>query len=165
MRSVRATALSAALICVAALTAPTRADDRAAVTALNAPMKSVQDESKSWRMVFEACAAMTAPPVKAEELDALAVWPGMQARGWGRVINVLSTQAKTPGAAGAPTAVSRAAGMALTKILSHEGAPHGILVNGLMVGIIESDQWVRRHASDPRGLSWEAWTKDAAAAA
>jgi len=83
MRSVRAIALTAALTCVAALAAPARADDRAAVTALNAPMKSVQDDSKSWRMVFEACAAMTAPPVKAEELDALAVWPGMQ--GWDQV--------------------------------------------------------------------------------
>ena len=83
MRSVRAIALTAALTCVAAPAAPARADDRAAVTALNAPMKSVQDESKSWRMVFEACAAMTAPPVKAEELDALAVWPGMQ--GWDQV--------------------------------------------------------------------------------
>jgi NAD(P)-dependent dehydrogenase (short-subunit alcohol dehydrogenase family) len=38
-----------------------------------------------------------------------AVWPGMQAKKWGRIINVLSTQAKTPGTAGAPTAVSRAA--------------------------------------------------------
>jgi len=91
-----------------------------------------------------------------------AVWPGMQARRWGRVINVLSTQAKTPGPGGAPTAVTRAAGMALTKVLAHEGAPHGILVNGLMVGIIESDQWVRRHATDPRGLTWEEWKEDAA---
>jgi NAD(P)-dependent dehydrogenase (short-subunit alcohol dehydrogenase family) len=86
-----------------------------------------------------------------------AVWPGMQARKWGRIINVLSTQAKTPGPSGAPTAVSRAAGMALTKVLAGEGAPHGILVNGMMVGIIESDQWVRRHAADPRGISWEEW--------
>jgi len=86
-----------------------------------------------------------------------AVWPGMQAQGWGRILNVLSTQAKTPGPAGAPTAVTRAAGMALTKVLAHEGAPHGILVNGLLVGIIESDQWVRRHAAEPRGLTFAEW--------
>jgi NAD(P)-dependent dehydrogenase (short-subunit alcohol dehydrogenase family) len=91
-----------------------------------------------------------------------AVWPGMQQRGWGRIINVLNTGAKAPAANGAPTAVSRAAGMALTKILSQEGAPHGILVNAMLVGIIESDQWVRRHAADKRGLSWEEWKKDAA---
>ncbi len=86
-----------------------------------------------------------------------AVWPGMQERRWGRIINVLNIGAKAPAAQGAPTAVSRAAGMALTKILAGEGAPHGILVNGMLVGIIESDQWVRRHAADPRGISWEDW--------
>lgn len=91
-----------------------------------------------------------------------AVWPGMAERGWGRVINVLNTGAKAPPAGGAPTAVSRAAGMALTKVLAGEGAAHGILVNALLVGIIESDQWVRRHAADPRGLSWEEWKRDAA---
>ena len=26
-----------------------------------------------------------------------------------------------------------------------EGAPHNVLVNALLVGLIESDQWVRRH--------------------
>lgn len=86
-----------------------------------------------------------------------AVWPGMQERRWGRIINVLNTGAKAPAAQGAPTAVSRAAGMALTKVLAGEGAPHNILVNGMLVGIIESDQWVRRHAADPRGISWEDW--------
>jgi 3-oxoacyl-[acyl-carrier protein] reductase len=95
---------------------------------------------------------------------ARAVWPGMQARGWGRVINVLNLGAKAPPAEGAPTAVSRAAGMALTKVLANEGAKHGILVNAMLVGIIESDQWVRRHAADKRGLSWEEWKKDAAKA-
>ena len=38
----------------------------------------------------------------------------------------------------------RAAGMALTKVLAGEGAPHNVLVNALLVGLIESDQWVRR---------------------
>jgi 3-oxoacyl-[acyl-carrier protein] reductase len=72
-------------------------------------------------------------------------WPQMRERRWGRVINVLNLGAKAPRGGGAPTAVSRAAGMALTKILSGEGAPHGILVNGLLVGVIVSDQIRRRH--------------------
>jgi 3-oxoacyl-[acyl-carrier protein] reductase len=84
-------------------------------------------------------------------------WPGMTSRRWGRVINVLNTFAKAPPGGSAPTSVSRAAGMALTKVLAHEGAPHGVLVNALLVGIIESDQWVRRHAADPRGIGWEEW--------
>jgi 3-oxoacyl-[acyl-carrier protein] reductase len=83
--------------------------------------------------------------------------PGMQARKWGRIINVLNVGAKAPPAEGAPTAVSRAAGMALTKVLANEGAKHNVLVNALLVGIIESDQWVRRHASDKRNITWEEW--------
>ena len=71
-------------------------------------------------------------------------WPHMQARQWGRIINVLNIGAKAPRAASAPTSVTRAAGMALTKVLAGEGAPFGILVNALLVGFIESDQWVQR---------------------
>jgi NAD(P)-dependent dehydrogenase (short-subunit alcohol dehydrogenase family) len=68
------------------------------------------------------------------------VWEQMKARGWGRIINVLNIGAKAPRGGGAPTVISRAAGMALTKVLAGEGAPHNILVNALLVGIIESDQ-------------------------
>jgi len=72
------------------------------------------------------------------------VWPQMKERKWGRVVNVLNIGAKAPRPASAPTSVTRAAGMALTKVLAGEGAPHGILVNALLVGFIESDQWVQR---------------------
>lgn len=75
-------------------------------------------------------------------------WPGMKARRWGRVINVLNTYAKAPGAGTAPTSVTRAAGMALTKVLSNEGAPHNILVNALLVGLIESEQTHRWHGAN-----------------
>lgn len=85
------------------------------------------------------------------------VLPGMRERRWGRIINVLNVGAKMPGAEGAPTAVSRAAGMALMKVLANENAPHNVLVNGMLVGKIRSDQWERRHAADPRGLSLEEW--------
>jgi NAD(P)-dependent dehydrogenase (short-subunit alcohol dehydrogenase family) len=78
-------------------------------------------------------------------------WPQMKRRQWGRVINVLNIGAKAPGAKSVPTSVSRAAGMALTKALSAEGAPDNILVNALLVGKIESDQWVRR--ADARGVA------------
>ncbi len=89
------------------------------------------------------------------------VIPGMRERRWGRIINVLNVGAKMPGAEGAPTAVSRAAGMALMKVLANEGAPFNILVNGLLVGKIRSDQWERRHQADTRGLSLEEWYDDA----
>jgi 3-oxoacyl-[acyl-carrier protein] reductase len=80
------------------------------------------------------------------------VWPEMKARRWGRVINVLNIGAKAPRPGGAPTVVSRAAGMALTKVLAAEGAPHNVLVNALLVGQIESDQWRRRAEAAGRPL-------------
>lgn len=84
-------------------------------------------------------------------------FPDMKSRRWGRVINVLATAAKAPGAASTPTSVSRAAGMALMKALSNEGAPHNVLVNALLVGLIESDQWVRRHSKTGNNQTYEQW--------
>lgn len=89
------------------------------------------------------------------------VFPGMRERQWGRIINVLNVGAKTPGAEGAPTHVTRAAGMALMKVLANEGAPDNVLVNGMLVGKIRSDQWENRHAKDERGLTLEEWYDDA----
>ena len=83
------------------------------------------------------------------------VFPGMKQRRWGRIINVLNTGAKAPPAGGAPTAVSRAAGLALTKVLAGEGAPHNVLVNGLLVGRIESDQWYNRWRDGDQSVSYE----------
>jgi 3-oxoacyl-[acyl-carrier protein] reductase len=71
-------------------------------------------------------------------------WPQMKERRWGRVINVLNIGAKAPRPKSAPTSVTRAAGMALIKVLAAEGAPHNVLVNALLVGLIEADQHVRR---------------------
>ncbi len=72
------------------------------------------------------------------------VWPQMTERRWGRVINVLNIGAKAPRPGSAPTTVTRAAGMALIKVLAGEGAPSNVLVNAMLVGQIESDQWRRR---------------------
>ncbi|MFN4089359.1 MAG: SDR family oxidoreductase [Alphaproteobacteria bacterium] len=87
-------------------------------------------------------------------------FPDMKARRWGRIINVINTQAKAPAGEGAPTAVSRAAGMALGKILSFEGAPHNVLVNSLCTGLIESDQWVRRHRASGSSKSLDEFIAD-----
>ena len=84
-------------------------------------------------------------------------FPGMKERRWGRVINILNTGSKAPPASGAPTAVTRAAGLALTKVLAGEGAPHNVLVNALLVGRIESNQWVKRHATENKGRSIDAF--------
>jgi NAD(P)-dependent dehydrogenase (short-subunit alcohol dehydrogenase family) len=70
-------------------------------------------------------------------------WLQMKERRWGRVINVLNIGAKAARPKSAPTSITRAAGMALTKVLAGEGAPHNVLVNALLVGFIEADQHVR----------------------
>lgn len=73
------------------------------------------------------------------------VWPGMLQRRWGRVINVLNTFAKAPIGGSAPTSVTRAAQLALTKVLANEGGPYNVLVNALLVGQIRSEQIVSVH--------------------
>ena len=85
------------------------------------------------------------------------VWPGMLARRWGRVVNVLNTFSKAPIGGSAPTSVTRAAQLALTKVLSHEGGPHNVLVNALLVGLIRSDQIVRLHRDTASPLTLEAF--------
>jgi len=89
--------------------------------------------------------------------------PAMKERRWGRIINVLNIGAKAPRAGGAPTVVSRAAGMALTKVLAGEGAPFNVLVNALLVGVIVTDQIVRRHRNDAANVSLEDYVKKAGA--
>jgi 3-oxoacyl-[acyl-carrier protein] reductase len=83
------------------------------------------------------------------------VFPQMKQRRWGRIINVLNIGAKAPGANSGPTSVSRAAQMAFSKVLSGEGAPYNVLVNSLHVGVIVSDQIVRRHRREGANVSLE----------
>ena len=88
--------------------------------------------------------------------------PGMMERKWGRIINVLNVGAKAPPGGGAPTAVSRATGMAITKVLSKEGAPHNVLANALLVGRIESDQWLNRWEDTDKSMTYDEFLDDMA---
>lgn len=92
-----------------------------------------------------------------------AVWPRMKRERWGRVINVLNVYAKTPEANTAPTSVSRAAGMALTKVLANEGAPHNVLVNALLIGFVRSDQIRRRYQATEQSEGFEEFVARAGA--
>jgi len=83
------------------------------------------------------------------------IFPQMKERRWGRIISVLNIGAKAPGADSAPTSISRAAQLAFTKVLSQEGAPHNVLANSLHVGVIVSDQIVRRHQREGANVSLE----------
>jgi 3-oxoacyl-[acyl-carrier protein] reductase len=88
------------------------------------------------------------------------VLPQMCARRWGRIINVLATAAKAPRGGSAPTSVSRAAGMALTKVLASEYAADNVLVNALLVGRIVSDQIARRHRAIGTNAPLDAYIRE-----
>jgi NAD(P)-dependent dehydrogenase (short-subunit alcohol dehydrogenase family) len=70
----------------------------------------------------------------------------------GAVLFTLAISAKAPGASSEPSSVTRAAGMALMKALSKELAPDGIRVNAILIGLIESGQWVRLAERSGTGL-------------
>ena len=80
--------------------------------------------------------------------------PHMKRAGGGRIVNITNIGAKQPRARSMPTTVTRAAGLALTKALSKEYAPHGILVNTLCIGLVRAGQHERRAAQ--RGIEVEA---------
>lgn len=87
------------------------------------------------------------------------VLPHMKEQRWGRIINLTALAAKAPGANSYPSSVSRAAGVALTKALSKELAPHNILVNTVLIGLIKAGQHVHRweaaQAQNPGGQTLE----------
>jgi 3-oxoacyl-[acyl-carrier protein] reductase len=69
----------------------------------------------------------------------------MKARKWGRIINVLNILAKAPRGGGRAHR-----GLTRSRNGAHQGArqricAHGVLANVSLVGLIVSDQWVRRH--------------------
>jgi NAD(P)-dependent dehydrogenase (short-subunit alcohol dehydrogenase family) len=61
----------------------------------------------------------------------------------GAIVNVVAIGARAPGANSGPTSASRSAGLVLTKALASEVGPRGIRVNAILIGLIESGQWVR----------------------
>jgi NAD(P)-dependent dehydrogenase (short-subunit alcohol dehydrogenase family) len=114
------------------------------------PVSASTDEA--WREDFEL---KVLPAVRLARRAA----PHLAAHG-GAIVNVLAISAKTPDAGSTPTAASRAAGLALTKALSRELAPKGIRANAVLIGLIESGQWVRRSAA--LGMSLEDFYRDTA---
>ena len=63
-----------------------------------------------------------------------AVLPGMQAAGWGRIVNVISTSVKEPIANLGVSNTIRGAVAAWAKTLASELGPHGITVNNVLPG-------------------------------
>jgi 3-oxoacyl-[acyl-carrier protein] reductase len=94
--------------------------------------KSEATDDAEWRRVF------------AVNLDGAFYWarsvlPAMKRRGWGRIINVCSLEAKTGGlTAGAAYAASKGALTALTFSLAREAAENGVTVNGVSAAYVKT---------------------------
>jgi NAD(P)-dependent dehydrogenase (short-subunit alcohol dehydrogenase family) len=104
-------------------------------TSMRGPFEEVDDAMWQADLDLKLMAAV--------RLSRLAV-PLMKARGGGRIVNVTNIGGKQPDAGTLPTTVTRAAGLALTKALSKEYAPHNILVNTVCIGRIKAGQWETR---------------------
>ena len=69
------------------------------------------------------------------------VFPVMQGKGGGRIINIIGSAGRQPNAGYLAGGGANAALMNMTKALAAEGAPHGILVNGINPGPIRTERW------------------------
>jgi NAD(P)-dependent dehydrogenase (short-subunit alcohol dehydrogenase family) len=69
-----------------------------------------------------------------------AALPSMRSNKWGRIINITTAAGKAAGYSTLPTAMSRAAGIAMTKSMSKEYGVDNILVNTVCIGSIRSAQ-------------------------
>jgi NAD(P)-dependent dehydrogenase (short-subunit alcohol dehydrogenase family) len=122
--------------------------------AAGGPIQSIEDEA--WESDFQL------KLMAAVRLTRLAL-PELRAS-QGSIVFTLAISAKAPGGSSEPSSVTRAAGMALMKALSKELAPDGVRVNAVLIGLIESGQWVRAAEATGESLQqfYARFAKDAA---
>ena len=91
------------------------------------------------------------------------VIPHMKKQGGGSIVNVTAVLGKAPPASSFPTAISRAAGIALTKAMSKEFGQFNIRVNTVPIGLIKSEQVHNRWVKAGKGEDEQAWLNKTAA--
>jgi NAD(P)-dependent dehydrogenase (short-subunit alcohol dehydrogenase family) len=111
--------------------------------AAGGPIESIEDDT--WEADFQL------KLMAAVRLTRLALPQLRTTRG--SILFTLAISAKAPGGSSEPSSVTRAAGMALMKALSKELAPDGVRANAVLIGLIESGQWIR--AAEGSGESLE----------
>jgi NAD(P)-dependent dehydrogenase (short-subunit alcohol dehydrogenase family) len=85
--------------------------------------------------------------------------PQLQTRENAAIVCVNSLLAAQPEPHMVATSAARAGLKNLVRSLATEFAPHGIRVNGILIGLVESGQWRRRfEARENRAETWEQWT-------
>ena len=134
-----------------------RVDDypasRSAVQALQQDFGEVDILVNNAGLDFRGADVVDTEPREVEELmrvNALAphhlcslLLPGMRARKWGHVIMLSSSVTEVMGAGFAPYAMSKAALEALAQVLAKEEREHGIHVNVVAPGLVETDMGMR----------------------
>jgi len=87
---------------------------------------------EQWRQVIavdlDSCFAMSH-----------AVWPGMKARRWGRIVNISSVNGQAGQFGQVNYSAAKAGILGFTKALAQEGARDGITVNAIAPGYIDTD--------------------------
>lgn len=96
------------------------------------PSKSFTD------MTYEDWRGVLATDLDAAFLAAKAAVPGMIERGWGRIINFSGLSAFQGVHEGAHISAAKVGVIGLTRALSEELAPHGILTNCIVPGLIDT---------------------------
>ena len=77
---------------------------------------------------------------------AQAVWPHMQERGWGRIVNMASIAGTLGGFGQASYSTTKAGLLGLTRTLAMEGGRYGITCNAIVPGIIGTEAF---HMANP----------------
>ena len=77
---------------------------------------------------------------------AQAVWPHMQERGWGRIVNMASVAGTLGGFGQASYSTTKAGLLGLTRTLAMEGGRYGITCNAIVPGIIGTEAF---HMANP----------------
>jgi len=76
-----------------------------------------------------------------------AVWPYMEERGWGRIVNMASVAGTLGGFGQASYSTTKAGILGLTRTLAMEGGRHGITCNAIVPGIIGTEAFHMANAT------------------